>query len=166
LGERIAGTRFGRVRQPDDEARARFAKFQLDINITNREYYRKYQRIRFQKDAANNIAALLTSLQQEHPLEWGYCGWKTFAIAELMLGKLASSPDSVKSRRAAAERWWKGYWKREQKIARETDTYLSPKRMAASAAVFELEMLELAEDPQPWMHPGFSDYAAFVRWLN
>ncbi len=166
LGERIAGTRFGRVRQPDDEARARFAKFQLDINITNREYYRKYQRMRFQRDAANNIAALLTSFQQAHPLEWEYCGWKTFAIAELMLGRLASSPDSVKSRRAAAERWWKGYWNRKQKIARETDTYLSPTRMAASAAVFELEMLQLADDPKPWMRPGFSDYAAFVRWLN
>lgn len=83
-----------------------------------------------------------------------------------MLGNLTTSAGTPKSRRAAAERWLKGYWKREQQIARETDTYLSPERMAASAAVFELEMLELADDPQPWMRPGFGDYAAFVRWLN
>jgi hypothetical protein len=142
------------------------AKLHLDINITNREYYWKYQRMRFQKDAADKIAGLLTSFQQEHPLEWEYCGWKHFAIAELMLGNLTGFPDSVKSRRTAAERWWKGYWKRKQKTARETDTYLSPKRMAVSAAVFELELFELADDPYPWMRPGFLDYAVFVRWLN
>jgi hypothetical protein len=166
FGEKIAATRFEGVRQLDEKAPARLAKLRLDMNITDREYFRKYQLMRFQKDAANKIAGLLTSFQQEHPLEWEYCDWKNFAIAKLVLGKLASSPDTAKSRRAAAERWLKGYWKREQKIARETDTYLSPTRMAASAAVFELEMLELADDLSPWLRPSYGDYTAFVRWLN
>ena len=166
LGERIAGTRFGRVRQPNKEDQARRAVLKLQIDNTSQEYYLKYQRMRFQKDAANKVADLLTSLHQKYPLEWAYCGWKNVAIAELMLGRFSTFAGTPKSRQAVAGRWLKEYWKREEEIARETDTYLSPKRMAARAAAFELEMLQLANDPEPWIRPGLGDYAAFVRWLN
>jgi hypothetical protein len=38
--------------------------------------------------------------------------------------------------------------------------------MAASVAVFELEVLKGQDKPRPWMRPGYGDYARFVRWLN
>ncbi len=186
LHEKIAGARFGRALSK--EARDRLTTLQSVINSITRinpelrpllpqpnphfalrpehywksfricsEYYWKYQDVLFSKDAANQLAALLTSFLQKHPVEWAFCVWKDNAIAELML-----------NHREAAKRWLNWYWKRKQKIARETATYLSPTRTAASAAAFELEMLQLADDPQnqPWMRPGYGDYAAFVRWLN
>jgi hypothetical protein len=187
IGERIAGKRF--ARELTEEQRAQWAACQLKIDTIVkshpelrlqlpqsalrwfdleicREYYWKCQCLRFEKDADQRIAGLLTSFLQQHPLEWACCEWKNDAIAQLMLGRLNSSLDTAKSRRETAERWLREYWQRERKSERETETYLSPKRMAASAAVFELEMLELADDPQPWMRPGFADYAVLVGWLN
>jgi hypothetical protein len=137
----------------------------LDIE-TCHKHYGKYQLMRFDKDAANKIAGLLTSFQREHPWEWEYSGWKNDAMAELMLGRLNSSLRTVKYRGEVGQRWLKEYWQREGKRERETETYLGAKRMAASAAVFEVEMLKGQDKPRPWMRPGYGDYARFVRWLN
>jgi hypothetical protein len=115
-------------------------------------------------DAGSKIANLLTSFLKQYPLEWKVCSWKNDFIAELMLGEFDGT---LNEQSEIAERWLKWYWKREQQKNRETDIYLSPKRMAASSAVLELEMLGIIDhSPQLWIVPGFAGYATFVNWLN
>jgi hypothetical protein len=127
------------------------------------DYYFKCEGLRFDENAATQIAACLSSLLQEHPLEWRVCAWKNDFIAEIMLGELGCSGD----RKKAAEYWLRWYWNREKKQSRDTDLYLSPKRMAASSAVLELEfLLIMDENPELFIRPGFRAHATFVRWLN
>jgi hypothetical protein len=128
------------------------------------DYYFKCAHLRFHDDAANKIVNFLTSFLEQYPLEWKVCSWKNDFIAELMLGEFNGS---LNEQRENAERWLKWYWKRDQQKNRETDIYLSPKRMAASSAVLELEMLGIMDHhPQLWIVPGFAGYATFVNWLN
>jgi hypothetical protein len=135
----------------------------LDLQVCA-DYYFKCQLARLEQDASNKVAELLTSFLEPHPLEWRICCWKNDLIAELVLGELNPSLGVTKE---AGERWLKGYWKREQRMQRGLDTYVSPKRMAASSAVLELEMLQLIDkNPLLWIRPGFRVYAAFVKWLN
>jgi hypothetical protein len=69
--------------------RLQMPSFYIPLDIeTCYKHYGKYQLMRFDKDAANKIAGLLTSFQREHPWEWEYSGWKNDAMAELMLGRL------------------------------------------------------------------------------
>jgi hypothetical protein len=128
------------------------------------DYYFKCQLARLEDDAGNKLAELLTSFLEQHPLEWRICCWKNDLIAELVLGELNPALGVTKE---AGGRWLKGYWKREQRMQREIDTDISPKRMAASSAVLELEMLQVIDkNPLLWIRPGFRVYAAFVKWLN
>jgi hypothetical protein len=128
------------------------------------DYYFRCAHVRFDDDSGGKVADLLTSLLEQYPLEWDVCAWKNDFIAGLMLGEFNGT---LSKRKEVAERWWKWYWKRKQRMNRETDIYLSPKRTAASSAVLELEMLESMDDnPQLWICPGFSGYATFVKWLN
>jgi hypothetical protein len=92
------------------------------------DYYFKCALLRFHDDAANQIVNFLTSFLEQYPLEWKVCSWKNDFIAELMLGEFNGT---LNEQREVAERWLKWYWKREQQKNRETDIYLSPKRMAA-----------------------------------
>lgn len=134
----------------------------LNLKICT-DYYFKCANLRFDEDAGNKIAACLTSFLEQHPLEWLVCSWKNDFIAEITLGELACSGD----RKKAAEYWLGWYWKHEKKQSRDTDLYLSPRRMAASSAVFELEFLNLMDkNPELFIRPGFRGHATFVRWLN
>jgi hypothetical protein len=127
------------------------------------DYYFKCARLRFNEDAANKIAACLTTFLEQHPLEWRVCSWKNDFITEIALGELECSGD----RKKAAEHWLNWYWKRQRKQSRETDLYLSPKRMAASSAVLELESLPLRDKyPELFISPGVRGYKTFIRWLN
>jgi len=127
------------------------------------DYYFKCQRARLEEDAGNKVAALLTSFLEQHPLEWSISYWKNDFIAELVLGKLNTSGAT----KEAGQRWLKRYWRREQRMQREIATYVSPKRVAASEAVWDLELLELIDnDPQFYIRPGFRVFAEFVNWLN
>src|SRR5260370_18017213 len=76
-------------------------------------------------------------------------------------------PQPGENRKKAAEDWLKWFWKREQKLSRQTDLEVSPKRIAASSAVFELELLRTIDrNPDLFISPGFRAHATFVRWLN
>jgi hypothetical protein len=134
----------------------------LNLRICT-DYYFECANLRFDMDAANRITACLTSFLEQHPLEWLVSTWKNDFIAEIVLGELQCAGD----RKKAAEYWLRRYWEREKKQARETDLYLSPKRMAASSAVCELEFLVLIDEhPEFFIRPGFRGHATFVRWLN
>jgi hypothetical protein len=177
---------FGRRTKLTEEERTSLAKLQARIRMYNRtvpklriqipnhnislnlaicaDYYFKCQHASFEKDGASKVAELLTSFSEQHPLEWSFSDWKNDEIAKLVLGELNTTSSA---RKEPGERWLKTYWKLEHKRQRETDIYLSPKRMAASSAVFELELLELGdENPEFWILPRFRAYAAFVNWLN
>jgi hypothetical protein len=136
----------------------------LELNICA-EYFFQAERIRFDEDAGSRVAELLTSFSDKHPLEWRVCGWKNDFIAQLMLGELGGSvPEQNKE---IAECWLKAYWTRDEQKRRELEVYLSPSRMAASAAVLELEMLELKDDlPHLSYSAGYKAHALFVDWLN
>jgi hypothetical protein len=172
-----------------EEDQPRWAEIQLEVKMYNRtipglrlelpehyvplevktcfEHYYQFRSLRCEKDAAHKIAGLLSSFQQRHPLEWRCSGWKNDAIAGLLLGEFDVPPESVESRRQAGERWLRDYWQREEKRARETAIALRPKRIDASAAVLDLEMLLLMVDnPQLWICPGPREYDIFVKWLN
>ena len=178
----------GRRTELTEEERTSLAKLQAQIRMYNRsvpqlriqipdfdiplkpeicaDYYFKCQHASFEKDAAGKVAELLTSFLEQHPLEWSYSDWKSDEITKLVLGELSTTSRAQKE---PGERWLKMFWKHEHRRQRETDIYLSPKRMAASSAAFELEMLELIdENPELWIVPvpGFRAYAAFVNWLN
>lgn len=134
----------------------------LNIKVCT-DYYFKCANLRFDEDAGNKIAACLTTFLEEHPLEWSVCSWKNDFIAEIVLGELECSGD----RKKAAKNWLNWYWKRQNKQSRDTDLYLSPKRTAASAAVFELEWLSIMDENQDlFISPGFRGHATFVTWLN
>lgn len=175
IGERIAGKTI--AREFTEEERTQWAKRQLKANIIVkfnpelrlqlppsalgsldleicREYYWKYKLMRLKNDA-DKVADLLASFLEQNPLEWRCCGWKNDAVAELLLWN-----------KKAGERWFKEYWKREQKAQREAKTLLSDPRVAAREAAFDIEWLHLMDEPEPWLHPGFLDHAIFVRWLN
>jgi hypothetical protein len=160
-------TKIKMYNQAIPDLRLRLPEFDLSLNLEKcAEYYFQVQRARLENDAPEKIAALLTSFQQDHEQEWHYCGWKSDAIADLMLGNLGFMRTAT-ARREAADGWLKRYQKREQKMKRETDIYLSPLRTAATAAAFELEMLVLMdESPGLWIRPGYNRYASLVRWLN
>ncbi len=185
LGERIAGVSFGR--RADEKVQARWAKLQLEIKTYNRvnpelrlqlprtnhtpppdfelcrELYWKYQHLRFDEDAANKVATLLTSFLKEHPREWEYSGWKNDAIAELVMGRLPCSAWKVKDRRNVAEIWLKQYWDLEQESERQVETSTSDTRLAASAALLELDMLEFSDE---FGGPGAAEWKGVIEWLN
>jgi len=151
---------FGRPTELTEEERTSLAKLQARIRMYNRtlpklriqipddnislnleicvDYYFKCQQARFEKDGASKVAELLTSFLEQHPLEWSFSDWKNDQIAKLVLGEINTT--SI-ARKEPGERWLKTYWKREHRRQRESDTYLSPKREAASSAVFELALL-------------------------
>jgi hypothetical protein len=84
--------------------------------------------------------------------------------AGLMLGEFNGSLDE---QREAAQRWWKWYLQRERRINRNIDIDLSDKRMAASSAVHELDLMDLIDrHPQLFVRPGFSSHVRFVNFLN
>jgi hypothetical protein len=127
------------------------------------DYYFKCANLRFDEDAGNKIAACLTSFLEEYPLDWSVCSWKNDFIAEMILGKLEYSGECKK----AAKKWLNWYWKRQAKQSRDTNLYLSPKRTAASAAVFELEWLSVIDKNQHlFISPGLRGHATLIRWLN
>jgi hypothetical protein len=120
IGERIAGETI--ARELKQEERAQWAERQLRVDIIiksntelrlrlepsaldffdleiSREYYSKYKLARFENDHADRVADLLTSFREQYPLEWQGCGWKSDAIAELMLES-----------KEAGQRWLKVYW--------------------------------------------------------
>ena len=158
-----------------------------DLLLCQEKYWEYQDRCR-EDGAANKVAAMLISFEQDHPWEWLCCGWKDEAIAALVLGNLGN----VKDGRRAAESWLKEYWKRRQKEQRERDAASSPKRRAASKAVSDLETLQFLDEQERWLEsidpalldPGdellelfekrrrggrpvtYSDYARFVIWLN
>jgi hypothetical protein len=57
----------------------------VDLRICSAFYF-KCANLRFEEDAAQRIAACLTSFLEQHPLEWQVCAWKNDLITELMLG--------------------------------------------------------------------------------
>jgi hypothetical protein len=67
------------------------------------DYYFKCVRLRFNEDAANKIAACLTTFLEQHPIEWRVCSWKNDFITEIALGELNCPGD----RKKAAEHWLK-----------------------------------------------------------
>lgn len=138
-----------------------YLSLKLEICV---DYYFECAHLRFHDNAGSKIVNLLTSFLEQYPLEWKVCSWKNDFIADLVLGEFNGT---LNEQREVAERWLKGYWKREQQKNRETDIYLSPKRMAASSAVHELEMLGIMDhNPELWIVPGFAGYVTFVNWLN
>src|SRR5450755_2244268 len=176
---------FGR-RELTAEERTSLAKLQARIRMYNRtvpqlriqipdsdiplnleicaDYYFKCKRASFEKDGASKVAELLISFSEHHPLEWHFSDWKNDFIAKLVIGQLSTTSSAEKE---PGERWLKMHWKREHRKQRETDIDLSPKRMSASSAVSDLELLELIdENPEFWIVPGFRVYAKFVNWLN
>jgi hypothetical protein len=177
--------RLGRRTELTEEERRFLSELQTSIRICNRfvpelriqmpdrniplnpkicaDYYFKCQHAAFEKDGANKVAELLTSFLEQYPLEWRFSGWKNDLIAKLVLGELNTTSSA---REEPGERWLKAHWKRERRMQRETATYLSPKRMAASSAVFELELLAIQDKNSFWIYPGFRGYATFVTWLN
>jgi hypothetical protein len=141
-------------------------KFHLSLNLDKcADYYFEVEGARL-KDAPEKIGALLNSFRQDYEQEWHYCGWKNDVIADLILGNLGFMRTSA-ARSKAADEWLKGYRRHEQKMKREIDLFLSPLRVAATAAVFELEMMvRMDEHPEVWIRPGYNRYASLVRWLN
>jgi hypothetical protein len=147
------------------ELRLQISDEQIPLNLRIcADYYFKCEQARLEEDAASKVAELLNSFLENHPLEWSISYWKNDFIAELVLGKLNTFPGA---RKEDGQRWLKGYWRRQQRMQREINTHVSPKRVAASSAVFDLELLELIDKhPQLFIRPGFRLHAAFVNWLN
>lgn len=130
------------------------------------DYYFRVRHAGVEENAPEKVAALLTSFLEEHEEEWNFCGWKNDAIADLILEKLGFGSTRT-ARREAADVWLKQYRKRAQKLEREADLRTSPLRMAASAAVFDLEMLVcMDETPGLWIRPAYKRYVSLVQWLN
>jgi hypothetical protein len=169
-----------------EEEKKSFAELKMRIRVCNRavpalrlqipesnipfnpeicaDYYFECQHAALDMDGANKVAEVLTSFLERHPLEWSFSDWKNDLIAKLVLGELNTTSSAAKE---PGQRWLATYWRRERRRQRETDTFLSQKRMAASSAVLELELLEyIDENPEFWIVPGFRVYAAFVNWLN
>jgi len=135
----------------------------VDLHVCA-DYYFKCAHAQFDENPGSEIADLLNSLLDYHPLEWDVCGWKNDFVAALVLGHFKGS---LSRQKEVANRWLKRYWKSERQKEREVDVALSPKRMFASSAIFDLEMLVLMDKtPGIWIKPGFRGYASFVNWLN
>lgn len=119
-------------------------------------YHNKYRKLLNQDDAMVNVGKLLLEFLEKHEREWDYCGWTNDAVAELLLGKLGRG--TTKIRREVALQWLKRFWRRETQFDRNLQNDLSPTRMAASKAAYELEMLDVLDES------GL--YKRFAMYLN
>jgi hypothetical protein len=136
--------------------------FPYDVTICLK-YYCKYLQVHLQEGAATEVVGLLLEFKQEHPTEWNYCGWKSDAIADLMMGRFGQK----KADKDAAVTWLRSYWGSLAKEQRRVDLSFTPKRTAAEAAAWELAMLRTRDrNPSLWVYPGFRVLTSFVRWLN
>ena len=88
---------------------------------------------RLKTDAGRHICDLLLEFERDHPVEWGYSGWKNDFIAELVLGHIGDT--NVTEQKITAKRWFAEHWAHQAKCNRQIAIDNSETRRRALYAI-------------------------------
>jgi hypothetical protein len=104
-------------------------------------YFERCRDAQLQENAAQQISDLLLEFEDKYPIEWECSGWKDEFIVKLVLGNI--QPGDFQEPERYAKYWFSQRWKQKKTLQRKIDHELSDTRMAAGAAVSDLNMIEL-----------------------
>ena len=128
------------------------------------DYFYQCKSARLAVNAANNVSDLLLRFEHDHPVEWGFSGWKNDLIADVVLG-CADYGDEVERRRIA-EYWFTRHWAKEKKAVRQNAIENNDRRRRAMYAALELKALRANDSPQLTTSPTDSGPVQAARGTN